>query len=159
MYGLLVSNSTASNAPTVPHKPRDAALFPTNVCRVAGNPHNNVLGALAVDDTSSSMPMLLPKAAGDLESFMKHDTISLGDQLGQVMIAAAEEELLSIPVQCAVSLKYKVRSIVPQTQCLEVFARRCARQKLHLRCWYPSHQACLSAFACLSLASSSPNDV
>lgn len=46
-----------------------------------------MLGALAVDDTASSMPMLLPRAAGDLESFMNNDTISLGDQLGQVTTA------------------------------------------------------------------------
>lgn len=77
----------ASSQFTAPHKPRDVVLFPTPYTfrRVAMSPHLCVLGALAVDDTSPSMPMLLPKAAGDLESFMNNDSITLGDQLGQVM--------------------------------------------------------------------------
>eukprot|EP00752_Nemacystus_decipiens_P007751 g6928.t2 len=65
---------------------REAALVEMAVfAMVAGTPHNNVLGALAVNDTSSTMPMLLPKAAGDLESFMNDDAISLGDQLGLIV--------------------------------------------------------------------------
>lgn len=56
---------------------------PVYISRLAGEPHDNVLGALAVDDTSPRMPILLPKAAGDLESFMKKsDSITIGDKLG-----------------------------------------------------------------------------
>lgn len=51
------------------------------LCRVAQKPHPKVLGALAMDDGSGMMPILMPKAECDMEAAMDNDTLALGDRL------------------------------------------------------------------------------
>lgn len=63
---------------TLPHmKCSVSCLFP----RLARTPHQNVLGALSMDDDSDLMPILLPKARCDLGSYINSDTHGLGDKL------------------------------------------------------------------------------
>ncbi|CAN0072534.1 unnamed protein product [Scytosiphon promiscuus] len=53
--------------------------------RLVQEPHDNVIAALAVDDTSTSMPVLLPKARCNLATLLDDDTLSIGDKLGLVL--------------------------------------------------------------------------
>ncbi|CAM9698330.1 unnamed protein product, partial [Ectocarpus sp. 12 AP-2014] len=61
---------------------KHAALVEMMVfARLAGQPHDNVLGALAVDDSSPLMPIMMPKATDDLETRMNNDSFAIEDQL------------------------------------------------------------------------------
>ncbi|CAB1102805.1 unnamed protein product [Ectocarpus sp. CCAP 1310/34] len=67
---------------------KHAALVEMMVfARLAGQPHDNVLGALAVDDSSPLMPIMMPKATDDLETRMNNDSLAIGDKLRQVLTA------------------------------------------------------------------------
>ncbi|CAM9528621.1 unnamed protein product [Ectocarpus sp. 12 AP-2014] len=67
---------------------KHAALVEMMVfARLAGQPHDNVLGALAVDDSSPLMPIMMPKATDDLETRMNNDSFAIGDKLRQVLAA------------------------------------------------------------------------
>lgn len=66
--------------------PGDApSLFFALSPRLASQPHDNVLGALAVDDSSPLMPMMMPKATDDLETRMNNDSFTIGDKLRQAL--------------------------------------------------------------------------
>ncbi|CAN0250328.1 unnamed protein product [Ectocarpus sp. 8 AP-2014] len=67
---------------------KHAALVEMMVfARLAGQPHDNVLGALAVDDSSPLMPIMMPKATDDLETRMNNEYFAIGDKLRQVLTA------------------------------------------------------------------------
>ncbi|CAM9696824.1 unnamed protein product [Ectocarpus sp. 6 AP-2014] len=67
---------------------KHAALVEMMVfARLAGQPHDNLLGALAVDDSSPLMPIMMPKATDDLETRMNDDSFAIGDKLRQVLTA------------------------------------------------------------------------
>ncbi|CAN0030877.1 unnamed protein product, partial [Ectocarpus fasciculatus] len=67
---------------------KHAALVEMMVfARVARQPHDNVLGALAVDDSSPLMPIMMPKATDDLETRMNNDSCTIEDKLRQALTA------------------------------------------------------------------------
>ncbi|CAM9170116.1 unnamed protein product [Ectocarpus sp. 12 AP-2014] len=57
----------------------------TVFARLARTPHQNVLGALSMDDDSDLMPILLPKARCDLGSYINSDSHGLGEKLRLVV--------------------------------------------------------------------------
>ncbi|CAM9538032.1 unnamed protein product [Ectocarpus sp. 4 AP-2014] len=87
-YASLPGQSFAMK--TVTHAASMSARFcalveMTVFARLARNPHQNVLGALSMDDDSDLMPILLPKARCDLGSYVNSDTHGLGDKLRLVV--------------------------------------------------------------------------
>lgn len=61
-------------------------FFYPSVCfiRLARHRHNNVLSALALDDSCATMPIVLPKADLDLAAVIDDDIFDLGIRLRRV---------------------------------------------------------------------------
>ena len=52
--------------------------------RLALQPHDNIISAVAMDDRHPTMPLLLPKARGDLFALMECGSYTIRDQLKRV---------------------------------------------------------------------------
>ncbi len=59
-------------------RPRKYRVISSLLGSLAQHPHENVLNAIALDDTSEVMPIWLPMANGDAENYFATSTCFLG---------------------------------------------------------------------------------
>lgn len=75
----LILRATAA-APLLRHR-RDILFLSCLFRRLTRRPHKNVLSAWAIDDGGPSMPILMPRADCDLETYLNRDMLPVRDRL------------------------------------------------------------------------------